>query len=480
MGQLVSFFQEIPVFFQEALNIALAVVTLLAIVKGVLNLWKSGLFQLLMFLILAGRSCSFRIGYHTSFESFTMTIGGVFHELPALCKVNDTYNLVRLSHNSSLALSVEYGDTGTVMCEHGHVVSGNYTECTGASEEYNWVLDWVLRGLQHDFSRDPVICCEPKKKTNAEFQFRLNLTQRHKGDHYQNKIKTALTHLFGPFAYNEKDPKIFVTMRNTTWTNQCVMSHTDSLRLLASNGGNSFSGRGLKAFFSWSLSDSTGVDMPGGYCLEKWMLIASELKCFGNTALAKCNLKHDSEFCDMIKLFDFNKNAISKLNNNTIEAVNQLTKTVNSLISDNLLMKNRLRELLKVPYCNYTRFWYVNHTRTGEHSLPKCWLVNNGSYLNESDFRNEWILESDHLISEMLSKEYQERQGRTPLTLVDLCFWSAVFYTTTLFLHLVGFPTHRHISGEPCPLPHRLNRHGACNCGRFKRLKKPLVWYKHH
>uniref|UniRef100_UPI003F77836C Pre-glycoprotein polyprotein GP complex n=1 Tax=Junin mammarenavirus TaxID=2169991 RepID=UPI003F77836C len=58
MGQFISFMQEIPTFLQEALNIALVAVSLIAIIAGVVNLYKSGLFQFFVFLALAGRSCT--------------------------------------------------------------------------------------------------------------------------------------------------------------------------------------------------------------------------------------------------------------------------------------------------------------------------------------------------------------------------------------------------------------------------------------
>ncbi|AAN09934.1 glycoprotein precursor [Amapari virus] len=480
MGQLVSFFQDIQLFFQEALNVALAVVTVLAIIKGLVNLWKSGLFQFLFFLILAGRSCSFRIGHHTTFESVTMSVGGVFHELPALCRINNSHSLIQLSHNSSLALSVEYVDLCVVLESDQYLVAGDYSNCTGEATGYNWVIDWTLKGLGHGLEGDPKLHCQPKRSTNAEFTLQLNISRRHTNDHYRERIETGIRHMFGPFKILTKEGKDCVILRNTTWKEQCVKSHYNTLAFLLKNTANSLPKRRPLAFFSWSLSDSSGNDMPGGYCLEEWMLIAAKLKCFGNTALAKCNLNHDSEFCDMLKLYEFNKNAISKLNNQTREAVNALTHSINSLISDDLLMKNKLREFLKVPYCNYTKFWYVNHTKSGEHSLPKCWLVNNGSFLNESEFRNEWILESDHLIAEILSKEYQDRQGKTPITLVDMCFWSAIFFDNKSLLHLVGFPTHRHIVGEACPLPHKINRHGACACGLYQKLKKKTAWRKRH
>nr|AAS55656.1 glycoprotein precursor [Mammarenavirus guanaritoense]AAT72111.1 glycoprotein precursor [Mammarenavirus guanaritoense]ALE15095.1 pre-glycoprotein polyprotein Gp complex [Mammarenavirus guanaritoense] len=479
MGQLISFFQDIPIFFEEALNVALAVVTLLAIIKGIVNVWKSGILQLFVFLVLAGRSCSFKVGHHTNFESFTVKLGGVFHELPSLCRVNNSYSLIRLSHNSNQALSVEYVDVHPVLCSSSPTILDNYTQCIKGSPEFDWILGWTIKGLGHDFLRDPRICCEPKKTTNTEFTFQLNLTDSPETHHYRSKIEVGIRHLFGNYITNDSYSKMSVVMRNTSWEGQCSNSHVNTLRFLVKNAGY-LVGRKPLAFFSWSLSDPKGNDMPGGYCLERWMLVAGDLKCFGNTAVAKCNLNHDSEFCDMLRLFDFNKNAIEKLNNQTKTAVNMLTHSINSLISDNLLMRNKLKEVLKVPYCNYTRFWYINHTKSGEHSLPRCWLVSNGSYLNESDFRNEWILESDHLIAEMLSKEYQDRQGKTPLTLVDLCFWSAIFFTTSLFLHLVGFPTHRHIQGDPCPLPHRLDRNGACRCGRYQKLGKQVTWKRKH
>nr|7S8H_a Chain a, Glycoprotein G2 [Lassa virus Josiah] len=163
--------------------------------------------------------------------------------------------------------------------------------------------------------------------------------------------------------------------------------------------------------FTWTLSDSEGKDTPGGYCLTRWMLIEAELKCFGNTAVAKCNEKHDEEFCDMLRLFDFNKQAIQRLKAPAQTSIQLINKAVNALINDQLCMKNHLRDIMGIPYCNYSKYWYLNHTTTGRTSLPKCWLVSNGSYLNETHFSDDIEQQADNMITEMLQKEYMERQG---------------------------------------------------------------------
>ncbi|AAC55091.1 glycoprotein precursor [Sabia virus] len=488
MGQLFSFFEEVPNIIHEAINIALIAVSLIAALKGMINLWKSGLFQLIFFLTLAGRSCSFRIGRSTELQNITFDMLKVFEDHPTSCMVNHSTYYVHENKNATWCLEVSVTDVTLLMAEHDRQVLNNLSNCVHPAVEHRsrmvGLLEWIFRALKYDFNHDPTPLCQKQTSTVNETRVQINITEGFGSHGFEDTILQRLGVLFGSrIAFSniqDLGKKRFLLIRNSTWKNQCEMNHVNSMHLMLANAGRSSGSRRPLGIFSWTITDAVGNDMPGGYCLERWMLVTSDLKCFGNTALAKCNLDHDSEFCDMLKLFEFNKKAIETLNDNTKNKVNLLTHSINALISDNLLMKNRLKELLNTPYCNYTKFWYVNHTASGEHSLPRCWLVRNNSYLNESEFRNDWIIESDHLLSEMLNKEYIDRQGKTPLTLVDICFWSTLFFTTTLFLHLVGFPTHRHIRGEPCPLPHRLNSRGGCRCGKYPELKKPITWHKNH
>nr|AFD98839.1 glycoprotein precursor [Ocozocoautla de Espinosa virus] len=486
MGQFVSFIQEIPTFLQEALNIALAAVSLICVTKGLVNLYRSGLFQLVLFLLLAGKSCSeevFKIGLHTRLQEVTLSPGVLLtnhdHELPVLCSVNRTHLYFK---GGNFSFEVYIDDVVVLLMVEGgsdiSIDSPNLSACLPDGQE--WLVNWWIETIGHKWGLDPNMLCRNKTKPEG-FLIQINISRADNNYRYGWKLKNGLDHIYR----DRQEPclegkRCLLKIRPAGWPQSCNVDHMNTLNFLIRGQKNMFTRRTLKAFFSWSLTDSSGRDTPGGYCLEKWMLLAAEMKCFGNTAIAKCNQNHDSEFCDMLRLFDYNKNAIKTLNEETKNRVNTLTQMINALISDDLLMKNKIRELMNVPYCNYTRFWYVNHTLSGQHSLPKCWMVRNNSYLNLSEFRNDWILESDFLISEMLSREYLERQGKTPITLVDICFWSTIFYTSTLFLHLIGIPTHRHIQGDGCPLPHKLNSLGGCRCGKYPPLRKPTIWYRRH
>ncbi|ABW96596.1 glycoprotein precursor [Skinner Tank virus] len=479
MGQLISLFEGIPSILNEALNVALVAVSIIAILKGIVNIWKSGLLQLLTFLILAGRSCSIKIGHHIELQHVIVNASSLIPFAPNACKVNGTYFLLRGPYDAPWALSLDITDI-TVLVD----ITGGSSRRMGAKNISNcfshvqnldqtlFTVKWLLTGLEHSFQHDPDILCDNK---TGGLRIQINITE----EHYCHKMFLKLNKIYGSFIDPCSGGKKFIIIKNVTWTDQCHTDHLSTMHLILQNVHSQIvRARKLHAFFTWSLTDSIGSDVPGGYCLEKWMLISSELKCFGNTAVAKCNLNHDSEFCDMLRLFDFNKKAITTLQNKTKHQMDIMITAINSLISDNILMKNRVRELIDIPYCNYTKFWYVNHTKFNVHSLPKCWLTRNGSYLNISDFRNEWLLESDHLISDILSREYEERQKRTPLGLVDVCFWSTLFYTASIFLHLLRIPTHRHIVGEGCPKPHRLTGASTCSCGLFKQKGRPLRWVR--
>nr|AAU34180.1 glycoprotein [Mammarenavirus juninense]AEB32436.1 glycoprotein precursor [Mammarenavirus juninense]AEB32440.1 glycoprotein precursor [Mammarenavirus juninense]BAT62126.1 glycoprotein precursor [synthetic construct]BCZ08083.1 pre-glycoprotein polyprotein [Mammarenavirus sp.] len=485
MGQFISFMQEIPTFLQEALNIALVAVSLIAIIKGIVNLYKSGLFQFFVFLALAGRSCTeeaFKIGLHTEFQTVSFSMVGLFsnnpHDLPLLCTLNKSHLYIK---GGNASFQISFDDIAVLLPQYDVIIQhpADMSWCS-KSDDQIWLSQWFMNAVGHDWHLDPPFLCRNRAKTEG-FIFQVNTSKTGVNGNYAKKFKTGMHHLYREYPDPCLNGKLcLMKAQPTSWPLQCPLDHVNTLHFLTRGKNIQLPRRSLKAFFSWSLTDSSGKDTPGGYCLEEWMLVAAKMKCFGNTAVAKCNLNHDSEFCDMLRLFDYNKNAIKTLNDETKKQVNLMGQTINALISDNLLMKNKIRELMSVPYCNYTKFWYVNHTLSGQHSLPRCWLIKNNSYLNISDFRNDWILESDFLISEMLSKEYSDRQGKTPLTLVDICIWSTVFFTASLFLHLVGIPSHRHIRGEACPLPHRLNSLGGCRCGKYPNLKKPTVWRRGH
>nr|ABW96600.1 glycoprotein precursor [North American arenavirus] len=481
MGQLVSFFGEIPSIVNEALNIALIAVSIISILKGLINIWKSGLLQLIVFLLMAGRSCSYKIGHHIELEHIVLNASHITPYVPMACMINHTDFLLRGPFEARWAVNIRITGVTTLVETAGGTSRRaevmNISRCFTYAQDnklVDFTMEWFLGGLEHNPHFAPQILCGNSSK--GEYDVQMNITVE---DHC-NQIFLKMKKIFGIF----KDPctskgKLNMLFKVSNWTNQCSGNHLSTMHLIIQNAYKQMiKPRSLKSFFSWSLSDATGNDLPGGYCLEKWMLISSELKCFGNTAIAKCNLEHNSEFCDMLRLFEFNKNAIKTLQNKTKHQLDTVITAVNSLISDNILMKNRVRELINIPYCNYTKFWYINHTGLNVHSLPRCWLTKNGSYLNISDFRNDWLLESDHLISEILNREYEERQSRTPLGLVDVCFWSILFYTSSIFLHLLRIPTHRHIVGEGCPKPHRLSSESLCACGLFKQKGRPLRWVR--
>ncbi|AAC54654.1 glycoprotein precursor [Mammarenavirus oliverosense] len=515
MGQVIGFFQSLPNIINEALNIALICVALIAILKGIVNIWKSGLIQLFIFLILAGRSCShtFQIGRNHEFQSITLNFTQFLGYAPSSCSVNNTHHYFRGPGNVSWGIELTLTNNSVINASNSLKVftniHHNITNCVQNIDEQDHLMKWLIETMHLQImkpgKRLPPILCEKDKGLLIEYNLTNIASREEKHSEYWSQLLYGLSKLLGSskslwFDYCQRADCMmqehsshlkcnysecsghttfkYLILQNTTWENHCEFNHLNTIHLLMSSTGQSFITRRLQAFLTWTLSDATGNDLPGGYCLEQWAIVWAGIKCFGNTAVAKCNQNHDSEFCDMLRLFDYNRNAIKSLNDQSQSRLNLLTNTINSLISDNLLMKNKLAEIMNIPYCNYTKFWYINDTRTGRHTLPQCWLISNGSYLNETKFRTQWLSESNALYTEMLTEDYDKRQGSTPLSLVDLCFWSTLFYVTTLFAHLVGFPTHRHILDGPCPKPHRLTKKGICSCGHFGIPGKPVRWVK--
>nr|WIG62117.1 nucleocapsid [Mammarenavirus sp.] len=485
MRQLITMVQEIPHFIDEVVNVVIMVLIALTLFKGLVNLWTCGLFQLLAFLMLAGKSCSILMDQFTV-ENFTIQ-GTAFNlTIPGLCSKNDTHHYIRV-HN----------DTGIeVTLTNTSIVSGKFCNLSTAlqKEQFDTLTFSILSEFHlsiHRFNDYKIMTCD---FDSGKLLIQYNLSDFHGSNSISDKncgslpgrIMYAMSRLFsqggysigykGKYGWCAKTTYKYLIFQNTTWEDHCNAHPLGYLKLIMMSQSSRLISRRLQSFFKWSLTDSVGSNSPGGYCLEKWMLIASELKCFGNTALAKCNLNHDEEFCDMLSLIEYNKGAIEKFKDDLKKSFDTLKTTINGLISDQLLIRNHLKELMGIPYCNYSKFWYLNNTFLNLHSLPKCWLVSNGSYLNRTQFDDEIEQEANNLITEMLRKDYVKRQSTTPLGLMDLLLISTSFYILTVFLHLIKIPTHRHISGKPCPKPHRLTSMAICSCGLFGQPGLPTKW----
>nr|AAT91375.1 glycoprotein precursor [Mammarenavirus piritalense] len=507
MGQFLTLMQSIPEALNMAFNVALVIISLLCIVKGFVNLWKCGIIQLIMFLALAGRSCDgeFKIDRRHVLSHVEFNLTRMFDNLPQSCSVNNTHHYYKGPENTTWGIELTLTNTSVMNRSTENVTSirslgfGNITNCDKTSEAGH-TLKWLLNELHftvlHVTRHIGALC---RTTAGAGLLIQYNMSASDKGGEVgahlvaslaqiigDNKAawvgkcfnnctsagKCALTNCEGSTHYK------YLIIQNTTWPNHCSYSPMSTVRMIIQKTAYSSVSRRLLGFFTWDISDSTGQHVPGGYCLEQWAIVWAGIKCFDNSVMAKCNKDHNEEFCDTMRLFDFNQNAIKTLQLNVENTLNLMKKSINGLISDSLVIRNSLKQLAKIPYCNYTKFWYVNDTITGRHSLPQCWLVSNGSYLNESHFKNDWLWESQKLYNDMLLKEYEERQGNTPLALADLCFWSLVFFTSTVFLQLVGIPTHRHLIGEGCPKPHRLSSNSLCSCGFYKIPKKPFRWVR--
>nr|QIM73698.1 glycoprotein precursor [Arenavirus sp.] len=490
MGQIVTLFQSLPHIIDEVINIVLITLSIIAILKGVYNLATCGILQLVCFLFLCGRSCSVMMDQF-NLTSIELDMNTLNLTMPLSCSKNNSHHYIFVGNSSGLELTL----TNTSLLHHKfcnlsdahrkaeydmalmsivstfHLSIPNFNQYEAMSCDFNGGKITVQYNLSHVSPTDAANHCGTVANGILE-TFHKFLWSGNIRDSYQLPNQGALAHCYST-SYK------FLIIQNTTWEDHCTFSRPTPigyLSLLGNRVKQIYVSRRLLGTFTWTLTDSSGSELPGGYCLSKWMLIAAEMKCFGNTAIAKCNEKHDSEFCDMLRLFDFNREAIKRLRIEANKSLNLITKAINSLINDQLIMRNHLKDLMGIPYCNYTKFWYLNNTKTGQVSLPQCWLISNGSYLNKTDFTDDIEREANNLVTEMLQKEYAERQGKTPLGLVDIFIFSTSFYLITVFLHLVKIPTHRHLVGAPCPKPHRLNSMAICHCGLYKQPGKPTVW----
>nr|WIV79556.1 glycoprotein precursor [Mecsek Mountains virus] len=485
MGQLITTFQAIPHFIDEVVNIIIMVMICLTLFKGIVNLCTCGLFQLIAFLVLAGRSCSIMLDQF-NFTQFELE-GSQFNlTMPTLCSKNDTHHYIKINNESGIEVALT----------NDSIVSHNYCNFTTSFREkhFDAVMFSIFSEFHlsiHKFNDYRMMSCNLKNGLTVQYNLSHFKSSESVNDAYcgtlPGRVMYAMSRLFAPqntysigfkgkYGWCAKTTYKYLIFQNTTWEDHCKPHPLGYLKLMLMSQSNRVITRRLQAFFKWSLTDSIGNPTPGGYCLEKWMLVASELKCFGNTAIAKCNLNHDEEFCDMLSLIEYNKKALIHFKEDLKASIDVLKSTINGLISDQLLMRNHLRELMGIPYGNYTKFWYLNNSALNLHSLPKCWLVSNGSYLNKTEFKNDIEQEANNLLTEMLKKDYDRRQGTTPLGLMDMLLISTSFYITTVFLHLIKIPTHRHIVGKTCPKPHRLTSMAICSCGYFGQPGLKVKW----
>nr|QWQ58032.1 glycoprotein precursor [Bitu virus] len=499
MGQIVTFFQEIPHILEEVMNIVLITLSLIAILKGIYNFVTCGLGGLILFLLLAGRSCSEGLGSTHLYKGeyrlhhLTLDTSALNATMPLSCSKNNSHHYIYLKNETGLEITL----TNDSLLSHNH--------CNLSDAHKKNLYDHALMTIVTQFhltipgfNQYEAMACD-FNGGNITVQYNLSHGTAHAAAKHCGSVANGVLYAFYKMFWSRNISDTvslpakgvegevhcmstsykYLIIQNVSWGDHCIMSSPTPIgpiSVLNSQIRTIYLSRRLRSTFSWSLSDASGIENPGGYCLERWMLFASELKCFGNTAIAKCNLNHDSEFCDMLRLFDYNKQAILRLKSDLETTLETFRKAVNALINDQLIMKNHLRDLLGIPYCNYTKFWYLNSTRTGHHSLPKCWMISNGSYLNETHFSTEIEQEADNLITEMLQREYIERQGKTPLGLMDLFLFSTSFYLISVFLHLIKIPTHRHIRGKPCPKPHRLNSKAICACGAYSQPGLLIQW----
>nr|UUL71807.1 glycoprotein precursor [Mafiga mammarenavirus] len=493
MGQVVTFFQEIPHVLEEVMNIVLITLAALAIIKGIYNFATCGIIGLITFLLLCGRSCSSVYKGNYNLSSVDLDLSHLNMTMPLSCSKNNSHHYIFLNKTG---LELTFTNTS--------VLSHKFCNLSDAHKKnlYDHALMTVITTFHlsiPDFNQYEAMSCD-FNGGNITVQYNLSHSNPTDAANHCGTVANGVLDTFYRLSWGHDIKKVFtlsagyqtgrwvdcyqtgyqyLIIQNVSWADHCQLSRPTPigfLSLMNQKIKSIYISRRLLGTFSWTLSDSSGNDSPGGYCLTRWMLFAADLKCFGNTAVAKCNLNHDEEFCDMLRLIDFNKQAVRRLKNETQLGLRLVTKAVNALINDQLIMKNHLRDLMGIPYCNYSKFWYLNDTRNGRTSLPKCWLVSNGSYLNETQFSDTIEQEADNMITEMLRREYQHRQGATPLGLVDLFVFSTSFYLISVFLHLIRIPTHRHILGQGCPKPHRLNSKAICACGAYKQPGLTTKW----
>ncbi len=88
MGQIITFFQEVPHVIEEVMNIVLIALSLLAILKGIYNVATCGLFGLVSFLFLCGRSCSTTYKGVYELQTLELDMASLNMTMPLSCTKN--------------------------------------------------------------------------------------------------------------------------------------------------------------------------------------------------------------------------------------------------------------------------------------------------------------------------------------------------------------------------------------------------------
>lgn len=506
MGQIVTLFQSVPIIINEAINIVIIALVLFTLLKGLVNVWKCGLLQLLYFLLLSGRSCSETLLYdRISVHNFTFNHSVLSMTMPLSCSKNTTHHYIKVG-NSGFELTF----TNQSILNGGSPGSCNRT----ANRLVDTAEDIVLNEIHEHIGKYTGKPCHKCDTNEGKVTIQYNLTcmppmgklvDKRECPSFPRRVVDFFRRVFQGSRFwsirnsylGQKNHSIsgwcsdtsyqFLIIQNVTWGEHCQFqapSVTGMASLFLVRAEKYYMTRRLQSLFHWD-EDTRCLEAggrqeclsgPGGYCIAIDNILEYTAKCFQNQAMAQCNERHDQEFCDMISLIKYNQLALKTFQNQTERALELFRKSINGLINDNLLVRNRLKDILGIPYCNYSRFWYVNDTKTGHHSLPKCWMTSNGSYLDEVHFSSEVLIEAQNLVSQILMKEYTNRQGKTPLGLMDMLMFSISFYLLSVFLHLLRIPTHRHLVGGVCPKPHRLTKMGICSCGRYAHPGVSVRW----
>nr|QQJ42191.1 glycoprotein [plateau pika virus] len=536
MGDIVSFFQRIPEIVDKVAYYFMIGCSLFFVVKGVFNVWKSRLIQALMFLVLAGRSCAIKPGGEdTEFFLFEIAVAFavcsaflgivslltsekapmVAHFSGIMCSIFVTLTIFILPSKANHQYNYSYNyrhqffelipnhtevwkrvpglcpeNATRYLVKWGHTDADYYQITFTNSTDFNCTknpLDGLKSHIQAHLGRMMTTGVENTCVAEGG-QMVFNLTG---ADKMRDNTYTGYLYKWFPSGDNDhayswaRTPAKFLVVVHSNAANitgegvhACdyksvpfLLSHLLSYEAKAI-------GRQLKSLFSWDLTDSSGSYNEGGYCLTRDLFVMLEMKCFGNTAMAKCNLHHESEFCDILRLIDLNKQLEVATKTNLEKSVQHIEALLNGVINDQLIIKNHLRALSSIPYCNYSKFWYLEDKFNKARSHPKCWMVANGTYLNITKMSNEIEQASKELFQEMLLKDYEDRQKSLPLSVTDLFLVTSVFMTLSIFLRMLELGDHRHAIGGGCPKPHRLRKNGTCKCGRFS-TPQPTRWVHH-
>nr|7PUY_A Chain A, Pre-glycoprotein polyprotein GP complex [Lassa virus Josiah]7PUY_B Chain B, Pre-glycoprotein polyprotein GP complex [Lassa virus Josiah]7PUY_C Chain C, Pre-glycoprotein polyprotein GP complex [Lassa virus Josiah]7PVD_A Chain A, Pre-glycoprotein polyprotein GP complex [Lassa virus Josiah]7PVD_B Chain B, Pre-glycoprotein polyprotein GP complex [Lassa virus Josiah]7PVD_C Chain C, Pre-glycoprotein polyprotein GP complex [Lassa virus Josiah]7UOT_A Chain A, Glycoprotein G1 [Lassa virus len=115
MGQIVTFFQEVPHVIEEVMNIVLIALSVLAVLKGLYNFATCGLVGLVTFLLLCGRSCTTSL-YKGVYELQTLELNmeTLNMTMPLSCTKNNSHHYIMVGNETGLELTL----TNTSIINH--------------------------------------------------------------------------------------------------------------------------------------------------------------------------------------------------------------------------------------------------------------------------------------------------------------------------------------------------------------------------